>query len=220
MHSACEHSTKRNKKQNRFRWDLSLNIFQRVEHKPINVFYSVFHAFYIILPVEKREKKKRHQWTIPPRNRAAVRRRHRRRRISYCVFLRNENLFENFGWISFGLYIAISTYRLHRVNIPPNIQPIISVMWIFSIYILNNKKKGLMRLVEKKIGNIHQTLSKTYQFLSEMTFCYLSPTRNKEKKSTSERVSPLFYRSIMRVGVRRFWKQFFFSRKFAAGKPN
>lgn len=41
MQRACEHSTKRNTK-NRFRWDLSLNIFQRVEHKPINVLFSMY----------------------------------------------------------------------------------------------------------------------------------------------------------------------------------
>lgn len=35
-------SKKKCVRRNRFRWDLSLNIFQRVEHKPINVFHAFF----------------------------------------------------------------------------------------------------------------------------------------------------------------------------------
>lgn len=77
--------------------------------------------------------------------------------------------------------IAISTYRLHRCKYTSHLiyEHIISVMWIFSIYILNEMR---IDVAGGKNGNIHQTPSKTYQFLSEMTFCYLSPARDLAKK--------------------------------------
>lgn len=169
MHSACEHLAKRNWHRNtrnneREREEkISLSMGFIVKHISTRrtqtnkcVIFSIPCVLRCIAcpPACLSRRKKRQQRRQPTKNRIE------------CFFssmkIYSKSLCESLSTptVSANLptmppYIAISTFRLHRVNIPisPNIRHIISVMWMFSIYILN-KKKGLMRpeKEKKKIG--------------------------------------------------------------------
>lgn len=202
FHAQCVWTSdvKRNTK-NCFRSDLSLNIFQRLEHKPINVLFSMYSTHSSVdIACWDREVEREREST----KKSQSKRHQPLKKIVSTVFWRWKLIRK----VSVDLFwcpkylprIAISTYRLHRCKYTSHLiyEHIISVMWIFSIYILNEMR---IDVAGGKNGNIHQTPSKTYQFLSEMTFCYLSPARDlaKKKRQTGRMACVAFVLSCQHV---------------------
>lgn len=112
MHSAYEEKERKRKKRwrrkNRFRWDLSLTIFQRVEHKPINVLFSIPYVFFCIVCCEReREEEKKATANHPnKRQSSSGSSQNKKKKKTYWMFFGDENLFEKFVWIFFDGHIS------------------------------------------------------------------------------------------------------------------
>lgn len=190
MHSACEHSTKRNTK-NRFRWDLSLNIFQRVEHKPINVLFSMYSTHSSLdFACWERERKQRKKT-----QREASAARKNRIKCFLAMKIYSKSLWDLFRCAKYQPRIAISTYRLHRCEYTHHL---ISVMRKFSIYILNKMKIDVAEGKKMKIFiKLHQ---KPINFYLKWHFAIYRRHGIRRKNQTGRMACVAFVLSCRHVG--------------------
>lgn len=229
----CERTQTRNKNKIVFDMGFIVKHISTRRTQTNKCVISVFYAFFAIMPVEseEREKKMAHHWeTEPPKNIVSS--------VGFFFVSRRWKFIRKL-WLDlsfFGLYIAISTYRLHRVNIPPNIHTHtahhICHVDVFNLHIEYEKKRdwcaAQRRLREKKNWEIFIKLyQKPINFYRKWHFAIYRRAQHTDERKicvASVRecvcvfVSPLCL-SCRWAGLWRFLSQFFFHFEIECGKP-